>query len=171
MQTSRGKSRPCYGLHLMAQARFADYSHLMNGKKHFSKTNRVGFVLGAVLLATLTGNAGYADGLRVVVVAPPVMVAPTVVVEDDYVYYPSYGLYYNSSRHQYAHLEGDTWVWAPAPSGVSVDVLLASPSVNMDFHDSLANHHREILQRYPKNWKPSDERQDRKMPPPDDTKK
>jgi len=33
------------------------------------------------------------------------------------------------------------WVSRPAPMGVSADVLLASPSVKMDFHDSPANHH------------------------------
>jgi len=64
----------------------------------------------------------------VVVVAPPVVVAPAVVIQDDYVYYPNYGVYYNSHRHQYAYLEGGAWVLASAPQGVSVEVLLASPS-------------------------------------------
>jgi uncharacterized protein YijF (DUF1287 family) len=96
-------------------------------------------------------------------------------VQDDYVYYPNYGVYYDSQRHQYTYLEGGAWIWAPAPNGVSVDVLLASPSVKMDWHDSPANHHKEMLQKYPKNWKPSDAHQDRKEDsknsPPDDTKK
>jgi hypothetical protein len=140
----------------------------MNNKKLFLKTNKVGFVLGAVLLAALTENAGYAGGVSigidvpipVVVVAPPVVVAPVVVVQDDYVYYPDYGVYYNSGRHQYYYLSGDAWVWAPAPEGVTVDVLLASPSVHMDWHDSPANHHKEMLEKYPRNWKPADVRQD-----------
>jgi hypothetical protein len=139
----------------------------MNNKKLLFKTNKAGLVLGAVLLVTLTESVGYAGGLHVgiilppvVIVAPPVVVSPVVVtpvvvVQDDYVYYPSYGVYYNSSRHQYAYLEGGAWVLAPAPSGVSVDVLLASPSVNMDFHDSPANHHAAMVQKYPKNWKSS----------------
>src|SRR5271170_4150653 len=115
-----------------------DYSQSMNNKKLFFKTNKVGFVLGAVLLGTLTGCVGYVDGPRAgVYVAPPV-VETGVVVEDDYVYYPNYGVYYSSSRHQYAYLEGGAWVSRPAPRGVSVDVLLASPSVRMDFHDSPA---------------------------------
>jgi hypothetical protein len=37
--------------------------------------------------------------------------------------------------------------------GVSADVLLASPSVRMDFHDSPANHHADMAKKYPKNYK------------------
>lgn len=140
----------------------------MINKKHFFKTNKIGFVLGAVLLAALTEFAGNADaqgvGITVqapaVVVATPVVVAPVVVVQDDYIYYPSYGVYYNSHRHQYAYLEAGAWVFAPAPQGVSVEVLLASPSVRMDWHDSPEHHHAEMVQRYPKNWKHAEEHQD-----------
>ena len=127
----------------------------MNDKKLFFKINKAGFVLGAALLTALTGCVGYVDGPRAgVYVAPPV-VETGVVVEDDYVYYPSYDVYYNSSRHQNAYLEGGAWVSRPAPRGISVDVLLASPSVRMNFHDSPANHHAEIVRQYPRNWKPS----------------
>ena len=142
----------------------------MINKKHFFITNKIGFVLGAVLLAALTKGVGSADGQGigitvtppVRVVAPPVVVAPAVVVQDDFVYYPTYGVYYNSGRHQYAYLENGAWVSAPAPQGVSVEVLRASPSVNMDWHDSPEKHHAEMVQRYPKNWKASDEHHDQK---------
>jgi hypothetical protein len=155
----------------------------MINKKHFVKTNNVGFVLGAALLAALANGVGsaQAQGIRVtvappvVVVAPPVVVAPAVVVQDDYVYYPSYGVYYNSDRHQYAYMQNGAWVTTPAPYGVSAEVLQTSPSVRMDWHDSPEKHHAEMLQRYPKNWKSSDERHDlnddRKPGPPDDAKK
>jgi hypothetical protein len=134
----------------------------MNGKKLFFKTNKAGFMLGAVLLGTLTGCVGYVDGPRAgVSVAPP-------VVEDDYVYYPGYDVYYNSSRHQYAYLEGGAWVSRPAPRGVSIDVLLASPSVRMNFHDSPANHHAETVRQYPKSWKPSGSNQGQKENRKDD---
>jgi hypothetical protein len=152
----------------MATARIPKYLQLMNNKILFLKTNKAGFVLGAVLLAALTESAGYADGLRIginlapVVVAPPVIVAPAVVVQDDYDYYPSYGVYYNLGRHQYYYLRDGAWVWAPAPEGVTAEVLLASPSVHMDWHDSPANHHKEMLQKYPKNWKPASVHQDQK---------
>jgi hypothetical protein len=153
----------------------------MNNKEYFLKTNKVGFVLSTALLVALAECAGPANGQGVgitvrppvVVIAPPaVVVAPPVVIQDNYVYYPSYGIYYNSGRHQYAYLEGGAWVYAPAPSGVSVDVLLASPSVNMDFHDSPANHHDAMVRMYPKNWKPDSAHQDQKenlkAGPPDD---
>src|SRR6267154_5198925 len=149
----------------MASARFPDYSHPMNNKKLFLKTNKVGFVLGALLLATLAESAGYASGVSGVIgVPPPVVVVapPVVVVQDDYIYYPDYAIYYNSGRHQYAYLEGDAWVLAPAPQGVTVEVLLASPSVHMDFHDAPSKHHAEMMQKYPRNWKPSGEHHDQK---------
>ena len=135
----------------------------MNNKKCLFKTNKTGFVLGVALLVTLTECVGHADGLHVGIIVPPVVVvAPPVVIQDNYVYYPNYGVYYNSSRHQYAYLEGGAWVSAPAPRGVSADVLLASPSVNMDFHDSPEKHHAEMVHKYPKNWKSSDSDHDRK---------
>ena len=119
----------------------------MNYKKLFFPTNKVGLVLCGVLLGTLTGCVGYIDGPRAGVYAAP----PVVVVEDDYVYYPNYEIYYSSSRHQYAYMEGRAWVSRPAPRGVSVDVLLRSPSVRMDFHDSPANHHAEVVRQHPGN--------------------
>jgi hypothetical protein len=134
----------------------------MNNKKHFLKTNQAGFVTGAVLLAVLIIGVGRADAQNSgVIVTPPVVVAP-VVTTDNYVYYPNYGVYYNNHRHQYHFLKGDVWMAQPAPAGVPVDVLMASPSVNMDFHDSPEKHHAEMLKKYPHNWKPSAEHQDRK---------
>jgi hypothetical protein len=127
----------------------------MNFKKLFCKADQAGVVLGAVLLATLTGCVGYVDGPRAAVYVAPPVVETGVVVEDDYVYYPGYDVYYNSSRHEYAYLEGGAWVSRPEPRGVTIDVLLASPSVRMDFHDSPANHHAEMVRRYPRNWAPS----------------
>jgi hypothetical protein len=127
----------------------------MINKKPFFKTditNKIRFVLGAVLLTVLTNGVSSADGQGIgITVTPPVVVAPAVVVQDDYVYYPSYGIYYNSNRHQYAYLENGAWVLTAVPQGVSVDVLLASPSVNMDWHDSPEKHHAEMLKRYPKD--------------------
>jgi hypothetical protein len=52
-------------------------------------------------------------------------------------------------------LRGGAWVSQAAPSGVAVDVLRASPSVKMDFHDAPANLHAAVARQYPTNWKPS----------------
>ena len=122
----------------------------MNHKKLFFKADKAGFVLTAVLLATLTGCVGYVEGPRAGIYAEP----QVFVAQDDYVYYPSYEVYYSVSRRQYAYPEGGVWVARPAPRGVSVDVLLASPSVRMDFHDPLAHHHAAVVQKYPRNWAP-----------------
>jgi hypothetical protein len=118
----------------------------MNHQKLFNPASSGAFTLAAVLLVTMTGCVGYVDGPR----------AENHVVyeQDDYVYYPGYDVYYNRSRHQYAYLEGGAWYYRPAPRGVSIDVLRASPSVRMDFHDSPAHHHAEVVQKYPRNWSP-----------------
>ena len=123
-------------------------------------------MLTAALVVVLAecGGSAHAQAVRiivtppVIVVPPPpvVVVAPPVVVvaPDNYVYYPSYGVYYNTTRHQYAYLRDSAWVSAPTPFGVSAEVVLASPSVVMDFHDDPSHHHDEMLRRYPRNWAP-----------------
>jgi hypothetical protein len=131
-----------------------DYSHYMINIKYSFKASKAGFVLAAALLTVLTGCVGYVQGPRAgVYVAPPV-VDVGFAAQDDYVYYPDYEVYYSVSLHQYAYREGNAWVSRPAPRGVTVDVLMRSPSVKMNFHDSPANHHAETVRQYPKNWKP-----------------
>jgi hypothetical protein len=107
-------------------------------------------------------------------VAPQVVqVQPEVVMQDDYVYYPQYEVYYSSNRREYMYRDGDAWIWRPTPPHVEVNVLFASPSVHMDFHDSPALHHEVIMRSYPRTWAPvgrvreermdhKDERDDRK---------
>jgi hypothetical protein len=136
----------------------------MSDVRLFFKADKAGFVLAAVLLATLTGCVGYVEGPRAGVQVEPYAFA----VQDDYVYYPSYECYYSVSRHQYAYREGNAWVARPAPRGVSVDVVRASPSVKMDFHDSPAQHHAAVVKQYPKNWKPSASNQGQKEEPKND---
>jgi hypothetical protein len=120
----------------------------MKNAKHFFKADKTGLVLGALIVITLTGCVAYVDGPRDRSYAGPTV----IVAQDDYLYYPGYGVYYNGYRHQYAYLDGGAWVSRPAPRGVTVDVLLASPSVRMNFHDAPAQHHAETVRKYPKNW-------------------
>src|SRR5438270_563527 len=114
---------------------------------NMTKSSIASSVFGVALLGALTGCIGYVDGPRggVYVQPPMVRVEPAVVVvQDDYVYYPDYQVYYSSNRHQYLYLEGSSWVARPAPPRVSIDVLFASPSVRLGFHDHPSLHHAEI---------------------------
>jgi uncharacterized protein YijF (DUF1287 family) len=120
---------------------------MMINSRVFVQTGKVGSVLGAALLVLNTGCA--------VRVNEPAGSTVYVAAQDEYVYYPGYNTYYNSYRHEYAYPEGRGWVSRPQPRGVSVDVLRASPSVKMDFHDSPAAHHAAVVQQYPKNWTPT----------------
>jgi hypothetical protein len=118
------------------------------------KRSKIGFVFGAALLGVLTaGCVGYVDGPRHggVYVQPP---SVGVVVQDDYVYYPGYQVYYSNTRRQYTYRDGRSWVSRPAPPRVSAEVLFASPSVRLDFHDSPSIHHSKVVRQYPKHWAP-----------------
>jgi len=123
----------------------------MNYNNPFLQTNKIGLLLSFALVTALTGCVGYVDRPA----QGSVYVEPAFAIQDDYVYYPNYECYYGISRHQYAYREGNAWVSRPAPRGVSVNGLLASPSVRMNFHDSPAQHHATVAKQYPKNWKPS----------------
>jgi hypothetical protein len=141
------------------------YSDFMNDKRHFFHNNKIRLVLCAALLGTLSGCVGYVNGPSAGYYDQP----GAVVAQDDYVYYPQYECYYSISRRQYAYREGHSWVARSAPHGVSARVLMASPSVKMNFHDSPAQHHAQVVKQYPKNWKPSgsNQGQNRKDDQPD----
>ena len=124
---------------------------------------RIELVLGAVLLGAMAGCIGYVDSphhARGYGQAPPVY-AQSAVVQADYVYYPSYQVYYSGSTRQYVYQDGHSWVSRSAPPRVSANVLLASPSVRLDFHDSPSAHHATVVRQYPKNWKPQGSNQGR----------
>jgi hypothetical protein len=122
-----------------------------------TKISTIAFGFGTALLGALTGCIGYVDSPRhegVYVPPPSVQVEAGVVVQEDYVYYPSHQVYYSGHSRQYVYQEGSAWVSRPAPPRVAVDVLLAAPSVRMDFHDAPAIHHSAVVQTYPRTWTP-----------------
>ena len=125
-------------------------------KSYHVRGGKIEFVLCATLVVALTGCIGYVERPRrgEMTVYPPVQVETGIVVQNDYVYYPGYEVYYSNSRRQYVYLEGRSWVTRPAPPRVSVDVLFASPSVRLDFHDFPALHHTTVVRQYPKHWAP-----------------
>ena len=120
-----------------------------------TKYSKIGFVFGTALLGALTGCVGYVDRPRQAVYAEPApeYVRSEVAIQDDYVYYPSYQVYYSSTRRQYIYQDGRSWVTRATPPRVSVDVLFASPSVRLDFHDSPSFHHATVVKQYPKHWR------------------
>ena len=121
----------------------------------FRLASVIGLICGVAVLSSLIGCVGGPGRSVVRVQSSPGYVQNDMMQEDDYVYYPGYETYYSSNRHQYLYRDGSNWVTRPAPSRVAVDVLLASPSVRVDFHDSPAQHHAAVVKSYPKNWKPA----------------
>lgn len=141
----------------------------MNNTKLLLQTDKVGFVLGAALLVTLAGCIGYVDRPRAetVYVAPPA-VETVVLLRDDYVYYPGYEIYYSGSRRQYIYQERGRWISRSSPRDLPIDVLAASPSVRVDFHNSPASHHAAMVRQYPRNWAPPGSNHGRKENRKDD---
>lgn len=82
-----------------------------------------------------------------------------VIVDDDYVYYPGYEMYYNNHRRQYVYRDNNAWVTRSAPPSAWARELPSAPSVHLDFHDAPERHHAEVVRTYPKNWKPQPSKQ------------
>lgn len=123
----------------------------------------LGLLVGATFLILLGGcvsdppnrYGGYRSG-------PPVHTRTVVVYEDDYDYYPAYEVYYSRNRREYVYRDRDQWIRRSEPSGISLNVLLASPSVRVDFRDAPERHHDTVVRTYPRNWRGSEHRQDNK---------
>jgi hypothetical protein len=116
---------------------------------------KAGLILCGSIFSVLTGCIGYVDApRRERVYVQPAPVQVEIVSDDDYVYYPGYQVYYSRSRRHSVYLEGRSWVTRSAPPRVSVDVLVASPSVRLGFRDAPASHHATVIKQYPKHWAP-----------------
>ena len=143
----------------MARACRIELALTMYKQTKLLKKDKVGIALAVMLLAGLAQGVSTAKAQPVEVrPAPPAVVAPGVVEQDTYAYYPRYGVYYNRKHHQYVYQRGERWVVAPTLEGVTPEVLMASPSVEMDFHDSPERHHAEVIRKYPKDWAPEGDR-------------
>lgn len=122
----------------------------------FRAADKIGLIVVSTFLITLTGcmnerstrYSGY-HGNRS---SGHMQVA--VNFQDDYDYYPGYETYYSRNRREYVYRHNNRWVRQSEPSGVSLTVLLSSPSVRLDFHDSPERHHEQVTRSYPRNWTP-----------------
>ena len=159
----------------MATAPRRKYCHAMK-RSIFRSTDKAGLVVGTALLAALTGclmgGSDQRGGYRG---SPVVQAHVTVVIQDDYDYYPGYETYYSRNRHEYVYRDGNAWVRRSEPRGVAASVLLAAPSVRLDFHDAPDQHHSSVVQSYPRNWTPPggnrSAKDDRKPDQKDDKKR
>jgi hypothetical protein len=92
--------------------------------------------------------------------AGPVTTAPPqysagVDEQDNYTYYPAYGIYFGARSQLFHYPQHDGWAARPEPEGINVDVLRGSSSVPMGFHDAPSHHHAAVVQQYPQTWTPS----------------
>lgn len=117
-----------------------------------------GIITGTVLLVSLTGcvvrDSSHRGGFDV---GPSPSVQTTVVITDDYDYYPRYEVYYSRRRNEYVYYDVNAWVRRGNMDlrGITLDMLNAGPSIRVDFHDSPEFHHGRIVQRFPRNWEQS----------------
>lgn len=103
----------------------------------------------AVLLSSCVTEARVSSGYS----PRPSRTQTTIVIVDDYDYYPAYEVYYSRNRREYVYLENNAWVRRSQPIGFDVNLLLSAPSVRVDFRDSPEQHHASVRQSYPKSWK------------------
>jgi len=138
----------------------------MNTTKQLA-VGKIELLLGTTVAAVLTGCVGHVDEPRgggAYVEPPSAYVESVAVVQPEYVYYPAYEVYYSGHTRQYVYRQGRSWVSRPEPPRVSANVLLASPSVRLDFHDSPALHHATVTRQYPKHWTPQSESRGQTQP-------
>lgn len=90
--------------------------------------------------------------MAAVAVVPPVVVAP--IGPNDYIYYPAYEVYYSPGMANYIYIQDGVWVTGPAPVGVSLQVLIGTPSVRLTLGGFPGHHHAANVRAYPRNWAP-----------------
>jgi hypothetical protein len=129
--------------------------------KNIFRNRRLHCAFWVALVGTSAGCVVEPVGGRAYVAAPVVVAAP-VGIEGGLIYYPDYEVYFDPGARAYWYARGGGWIRGPRPEGISVNVLLASPSVRMDFRDSPAYHHGEIVRRYPHGWRPENRGNERR---------
>ena len=142
--------------------------------KNLLTASAASLIVFTSLLTALTGCAPAASSPAPVAeasAAAPVSAAAAMVVQDDYDYYPGYEVYYSRNRHEYVYRDGNSWVRRSQPRGITVDLLFASPSVRVDFHDAPERHHDVVVRSYPRNWQRPDSKHDDRDDKKDDRKK
>jgi len=118
-----------------------------------------GVIAGTCLLTALTGCTTAGSGPSSHLPARPA-VSASLMIDDDYDYYPRYEIYYSRSRHEYVYRDANAWVRRSDLRGITLAMLDSGPMVRMDFHDSPEFHHGSIVQSFPRNWEQSGPKRD-----------
>jgi len=126
-----------------------------------------GVIAGTCLLAALTGCTSAGSGPSSHYPARPAVQA-TLMIDDDYDYYPRYEIYYSRRRNEYVYRDANAWVRRSDLRGITLAMLDSGPVVHMDFHDSPEFHHGSIVQSFPRNWEQSGPKRGDKPKPTSD---
>ena len=121
--------------------------------KNFRFVDWAGFGLGLVVLAMLAGCADSPPWSSTSKVPTNGQLQAALGRKSSFVYFTSYEIYYDRNYSQYTYWDGSVWITGTEPpQGISTDLLLASPSVVMNFHDAPEWHHAAVVRNYPRNW-------------------
>ena len=137
----------------------------MKPKSDYRRNSFIGAAFGSTLL--LAAACSPSEKLPATATVAAAAAQPTTIqapadAQDDYDYFPGYETYYSRNRREYVYRDNNAWVRRPMPRGVSADILMAAPSVRLDFHDSPERHHDNVLRSYPRDWKRPDVKVDEK---------
>ena len=123
-----------------------------------------GVIAGTCLLTALTGCMTAGSGPSSHLPARP-PVSASLMIDDDYDYYPRYEIYYSRRRNEYVYRDANAWVRRSDLRGITLAMLDSGPVVRMDFHDSPEFHHGSIVQSFPRNWEQSGPKRGDKQKP------
>jgi hypothetical protein len=128
-------------------------------KPHVNKTKNV--IIGGLGALTLLGLSGCAtngdpfSGLTRILSFPGYV--NREVVQNEYLYYPEYDLYYNRNSQQFLSVENNRWVTRNHPRNVSAERVFASRSVRIDGYSTPEQHRNAYYEqnRYRSSSRPS----------------
>ncbi|AOS46209.1 hypothetical protein Verru16b_03306 [Lacunisphaera limnophila] len=106
-----------------------------------------------VLAGLLAGCTGFPQAGPGSYYPTPTELQARLELEERYVYFPGYEIYYNRTQGYYVYRTHGGWVDEfELPLEVDRQEMLASPFAAMSFHDHPEAHHEQVVRDYPRNW-------------------
>jgi len=151
------------GQHPIVGTKLKTYALSMT-RRNSHGTKRLGLAVGVLLLLAAAGcnsSPGWGGWSTHPTVA---QLQISRGIQPNWVYYPAYETYYSSNYQQYIYRDTrfpdprfpDTNVWVISEEPMApatAEMLQATPTVEMQFHDSPMAHHAEIAREFPRNWR------------------